>query len=192
MAHHCSLSFERNHEFCVAFYADVIDEYHTLVFVFIDETDVDFLACIFSEVECEVFPFACESLAATRLEFLVHDHLSVGTIVFHNAVGESVDHLLVFPDDNLELVAGVVESLSVESEHALVVRDVELWCRHPVVRLALVGIDRVRSCGIICCSVAIAQREVPWSVVGIKFECSHFSGRSIVVAFIEEDLSKCR
>ena len=138
-----------------------------------------------------MFPFACESLAATRLEFLVHDHLSVGTIVFHNAVGESVDHLLVFPDDNLELVACVVESLSVESEHALVVRDVELWCRHPVVRLALVGIDRVRSCGIVC-SIVIAQREVPWSVVGIKFECSHFSGRSIVVAFIEEDLSKCR
>ena len=64
LAHHCRFCFERNHEFCVAFYADVIDEYHTLVFVFIDETDVDFLACIFSELECEVFPFAGEILAA--------------------------------------------------------------------------------------------------------------------------------
>ena len=120
-------------------------EYRALVLVLVDKGDVYVLSRILAQVYVEQFPVAIEcALGASRREGLVNDNVALGSELLNLSCIKVVVDIIGRVDDHLQVVgAAEAVALGLERQVALVVRDIELWCYHPVVRLAGRGVHRV-------------------------------------------------
>ena len=189
---HSRFVVEANQERHLADHLHVVHEDHALVFVVVEEGQVDVLTRKIGEGHIVVGPFATQQfLRSSRGELLVEEEDTFGLDFIDDGGAEIVVTLRVRIGIDLEAVhLGAEIGLGLEGEVASGVGEIDLGGHHPVVGLAAFGIAGMRGgheVGVGGCVV----HDGPGVVVLVEeVNGLHFGRGLVVVALIEHGVDE--